>query len=539
MHTIFDSGLPPTRGRRAHLWAIAGTVAVLAGLLAAVPGRAAGPVDHLGVSAPSTSAAGAALTMTVTAYDATNAVVTGYAGTIHVVAADTQATVPADYQFQAGDHGVHTFTNGVTLRTAGDDPLTVTDTSNTSINGSTDVNVSPGPASSFLVFGTSPTTPGAAITITAVALDAFGNTVTTYAGTVHFTSSDSSATLPADYTFTGTENGQHVFSNAVVLRTVGTQTVTLTDTSNSSVTGHTSVVVHPICPQSPMRTVLAAQFAGRPPIGLGDELAIVTNAGVCVLFVGVGNSFATPQMWSGPFYGTRATLAADVNGDGLVDLIAVNDTSTWVMLSTRSGFSAPMEWSNQPFYGSRATLAADITGTGNASLIAVNNTSTWVMTSNRSRFSPPAQWSPTPFYGSRGTFVSDVAMTGRPALIAVDDSSVWVMTSTGAGFASPAMWSPVAFYGSRATLATAEGSPELIAVNGTDQWILSSTGSAFAAPTRASSTPFYGTAATLPALVQGGTSIPDLVAVNASSIWVEVSFGLPLRAPTEWASAVP
>ena len=298
-----DSG-PGSPRRRSRLWAMALMIAALSGLPGAPGTRAASAVDHFGVSAPATSNAGAAFSMTVTAYDATNAVVTGYAGTVHVVAADSQATVPADYQFQNGDHGIHTFTNGVTLRTAGDDPLTVSDTSNSNATGSTDVRVAPGPASSFLLIGTSPTTPGAAISVTAVALDAYGNTVTTYAGTVHFTSSDACATFPPNYTFTGTENGQHFFSNAVTLRTDGTQTVTVTDTSNASETGHTSVVVHPTCPQSPVHTVLAGQFAGRPPIGLSDELAVVTNAGVCVLYPG-NSSFATPQLWSVPFYGTR------------------------------------------------------------------------------------------------------------------------------------------------------------------------------------------------------------------------------------------
>lgn len=37
----------------------------------------------------------------------------------------------------------------------------------------------------------------------------------------------------------------------------------------------------------------------------------------------------------------------DVDGDGLDDLIAVNDDSVWVMLSNGSGFDAPQEWISQ------------------------------------------------------------------------------------------------------------------------------------------------------------------------------------------------
>ena len=53
-------------------------------------------------------------------------------------------------------------------------------------------------------------------------------TNTTYAGLVHFTSSDPQATLPADYTYVAGDNGVHTFSG-VILKTAGTQTITATD----------------------------------------------------------------------------------------------------------------------------------------------------------------------------------------------------------------------------------------------------------------------------------------------------------------------
>src|SRR5205823_3287534 len=58
---------------------------------------------------------------------------------------------------------------------------------------------------------------------------------TTYLGTVHFTSSDTSATLPANYTFTPADSGVHRF--LVTLPTTGRQTVTVTDLANGAVTG--------------------------------------------------------------------------------------------------------------------------------------------------------------------------------------------------------------------------------------------------------------------------------------------------------------
>jgi adhesin/invasin len=65
--------------------------------------------------------------------------------------------------------------------------------------------------------------------------DAYGNIVTGYTGTVHFTSSDKSALLPANYTFTAADKGVHTFTGLVV-RKKGKQTITITDTLNGSLT---------------------------------------------------------------------------------------------------------------------------------------------------------------------------------------------------------------------------------------------------------------------------------------------------------------
>jgi len=56
-----------------------------------------------------------------------------------------------------------------------------------------------------------------------------------YTGTVHFTSSDAAAILPADYTFTATDAGAHTFS--FTLNTLGNQTITATDTHSSGFNG--------------------------------------------------------------------------------------------------------------------------------------------------------------------------------------------------------------------------------------------------------------------------------------------------------------
>ena len=82
---------------------------------------------------------------------------------------------------------------------------------------------------------TPPTIAGVSQVVTVTALDNLDATDTDYNGTVHFTSSDPSPVLPSDYTFTPFDNGSHTFS--VTLNTVGTQTITATDTVTGSING--------------------------------------------------------------------------------------------------------------------------------------------------------------------------------------------------------------------------------------------------------------------------------------------------------------
>ena len=96
----------------------------------------------------------------------------------------------------------------------------------------------------FIVSAPTSATAGTAFTITVTAEDAGGHLLTSYRGTVHFTSSDLKAVLPINYTFTATDNGKHVFK--ILFKTAGTQTVTITDTVDSNQTVTTpAITVHP------------------------------------------------------------------------------------------------------------------------------------------------------------------------------------------------------------------------------------------------------------------------------------------------------
>ena len=134
---------------------------------------------HFSITAlPTTSVAGNAVTFTVTALDATNAVVLGYAGTVHLTSSDGQAVLPANYPFTVGDLGRHSFT--VTLMTAGSESISVADTGNSGIVGSANDAVTPA-AANRLAFVQQPSgaVAGAVLSpaVSVRVLDAFGNLV--------------------------------------------------------------------------------------------------------------------------------------------------------------------------------------------------------------------------------------------------------------------------------------------------------------------------------------------------------------------------
>jgi hypothetical protein len=208
----------------------------------------AAALSKFAVTAPTTTVAGASFSLTVTAEDQFSNTITGYAGTVHFTKTDggTGSAAPADYTFvPATDVGTHTFT-GVVLVTAASQTITVKDTVATTVTGNAALTVTPAAASTFNLSLATSETAGVALTLVVTAKDQFSNTVTGYAGTVHFTKTDSGAgsAVPLNYTFVpATDNGAHTFTSGVTLVSAGSQSITVTDTVATSVTATAPVSV--------------------------------------------------------------------------------------------------------------------------------------------------------------------------------------------------------------------------------------------------------------------------------------------------------
>jgi len=163
------------------LWALS---AAMAGSVAFGCGS---PAANLEISVPSSAIVGLPFTVTVTA------MVDGRRDTIfnspiHFTSSDSAAILPADYAFTATDAGSHTFTNGVTMMTAGSQSIKVTDVIASSITATVNFTVTAATTDRhFNVRAPSTLTAGSAFSTTLSAEDANGYVVTGYTRTVHFT----------------------------------------------------------------------------------------------------------------------------------------------------------------------------------------------------------------------------------------------------------------------------------------------------------------------------------------------------------------
>src|SRR5205823_3761812 len=199
-----------------------------------------------------TPTAGTGFSFTVTAQDPHANPATSPAGTLHLRSSDSSAGVALPPN--------STLTNGqrsfsATLIKAGAQTLTASDATNGfSATANLSVNAA---AASKLTLATATTTPtaGTSFAFTVTAQDPYGNTATSYAGTVHFSSSDTSSgvVLPPDSSLTA---GQRTFS--ATLDRAGTQTITAADTANAAIAGRLTVQVTPASAASLSLTVPSA-----------------------------------------------------------------------------------------------------------------------------------------------------------------------------------------------------------------------------------------------------------------------------------------
>ncbi len=153
------------------------------------------------------------------------------------------------------------------------------------------------------------------LTFQVLAKDNAGNIVKNYEGQVRFSSNDSGASLPVDYNFTRTDQGEHEFAVAVAFSTPGVRTLTVTDIADPKVNGKVEL------------NVVSKDRLVEPPAGEG--LVILTpSAGTFsssrMTITGRGEAGAPIKITDGPTVLVE-DLSLDINGDFFYQTPALAD----------------------------------------------------------------------------------------------------------------------------------------------------------------------------------------------------------------------
>ena len=156
------------------------------------------------LTAPNSATSGTSFNFTVTAKNPVGSSTDiSFAGTVHFTSSDPQAVLPADFTFTPSDQGTQGF--GATLKTAGAQTITATDTVNIAVKGTATVNVGNGvlgaltftpTALTFGSYATGTTSAAKKVTLTNLA-----------GGTVTFSSIAITGTNPGDFSKTMTCSG--------------------------------------------------------------------------------------------------------------------------------------------------------------------------------------------------------------------------------------------------------------------------------------------------------------------------------------------
>ena len=288
---------------------------------------AAGAVSFVVSGFPSSTVAGVAHTVTVTAKDALNNTVTNYSGTVKITSSDSKAVLPVNGVLT---NGVGTFS--VTLETTGSQSVTASDTVTSSITGSqSSIQVNPSGLDHFGISVPGTVTAGSTFgSITVTAYDAYNNVKTDYVGSIYFTSSDSAATLPynssSKYLFVSSDDGVHTFSG-FTLQTGPSQTITVTDGSLSKQS--TPITVNAGSLDHFVFNTVGAQTAGSPftiKVTAMDKYGNIVTAYVGTPSLACSAGLITPSTMNAFVSGVGSTSVTITNAGSTVDITATDGT---------------------------------------------------------------------------------------------------------------------------------------------------------------------------------------------------------------------
>lgn len=193
----------------------------------------------------------------------------------------------------------------------------------------------------------------------------------------------------------------------------------------------------------------------------GDGMEDVVGYGDTGVFVSLsnGNGFNHSTMWLGNFgskkgwqYGRHPRFLADINGDGMEDVIGFGDAGVLVGLSAGNQFTGPTLWTPNFGYNNfwmedkHPRLVKDVNGDGMADLIGFGSNGVLVSLSQGTTGANPTLWTPNFGYNAywrvnrHPRVVEDVNADGMADVLGYADRGIMVATSDGSAFNAPSLW---------------------------------------------------------------------------------------------------
>ena len=382
---------------------------------------------HFSVTAPASVIPGAAFNFTVTALDASNNVASSYSGTVHFTSTDAQASLQNNSTLT---HGIATFP--ATLKTAGSQTITATDTLTASITGNSNsifVGATSGP--NAVPFINQPLSPAAMLpggpgfTLTVNGTGFVSGSVVTWNGsaraTIFTSESKLTATIPAaDIASFDTAAVTVVnpgpgggTSNLVFFEiTRPTSSVALGTPASLSVGSSPNYMAIGDLNGDGKLDLVVANYSGSDisvllgngdgtfqaavnygagswplSIGVGDfngdgklDLAVVNTVGNNVsVLLGNGDGTFQPAVNYAAGSGGQSVAIGDLNRDGKLDLVVANNQSNNVSVLLGNGdgtFQAAVNYAAGA--GAASVAVGDFNGDGKLDLAVANSGSGYV-----------------------------------------------------------------------------------------------------------------------------------------------------------------
>ncbi len=307
---------------------------------------------------------------------------------------------------------------------------------------------------------------------TVTALDQNNNTVPGYSGTVHFTSTDSQASLPANSTLT---SGSGTFP--ATLKTAGSQTITATDTVTTTITGISNAIsVSTGTAASITATSGTPQSAAINTAFAAALVATVKDSGGNPV-QGVTVTFTAPASGaSGSFAGGMNTATTNSSGVATSAVFTANATAgSYTVAATVAGVTTSASFALTNTAGTAASITAT-SGTPQSAAINTAFAAALVATVKDSggnpvqgvtvTFTAPASGASGSFAGGVNTATTNASGVATSAVFTANGTAgSYTVAATVAGVTTSASFALTNTAGTAASITATSGTPQSAAIN--------------------------------------------------------------------------